>query len=260
MGCCAARCHPEAADDFVEDQQGACILRQVPQLAQVVGALQQQAVVGRNRLDEHGRNVLSSLAEELLQGRLIVEGQDERLVGEGRGDPGRGRHPEGRQPRSRFDKQVVRVAVVAASELHDQVALRGAAGQPDRTHDGLGAGRHEANLLNHRAHRCDALGQRDLTGARQAKGRARRGALRDCSNHIRMRVAENQGTPGSDEVQIRLTIDVVDVRASSALDHRRGAAHRPEGANGGVHAARHDGFGLGKKRLGTRSSHVSHPC
>ena len=63
------------------------------------------------------------------------------------------------------------MAVVAAGELHDQLAAGEPAGQPDRGHGRLGAGGHEADLLDRRAAR---------RSPRRARPRARSGCRTTC--------------------------------------------------------------------------------
>ena len=75
---------------------------------------------------------------------------------------------EGGQARAGLDQQRVGVAVVAALELDDLAAARGAARQADGAHAGLGARADQAHHVHGRMAE-DFLGQFDL-----ALGRARR--------------------------------------------------------------------------------------
>ena len=76
-----------------------------------------------------------------LDGVAVVVGQDDRLArGRGRDAAGAG-DGQRRDAGARLGEQRVDVAVVAAGELHDEVATGEAARQPDRRHGRLGAAR-----------------------------------------------------------------------------------------------------------------------
>ncbi len=100
----------------------------------------------------------------------VVERHRERVARGALGHARRARDPERRHaaPGS-LREQRVRVPVVAALELQDQVPPGASSGQPDRAHGRLGAARHEPDHLD-RGHRGDdAFGELDLE-----LGRARR--------------------------------------------------------------------------------------
>ena len=115
-----ARRNPEITSSKISSAP--CALRERTQLLQELGALQQQAVVGRHRFDDDGGDARALACEQRLRRRLIIERQHARGGGEGLGHAGRGRAPEGGEPGAGRDQQVIGVAVIAAGELDDQVA------------------------------------------------------------------------------------------------------------------------------------------
>ena len=66
LGRAAAR-QAKARDHLVEDQQRAVRARERAQLLQELGALQQQAVVGRHRLDDDGGDARALACEQRLR-------------------------------------------------------------------------------------------------------------------------------------------------------------------------------------------------
>ena len=68
-----------------------------------------------------------------------------------------------------------------------------------------------------------------------------------------MGVAEDQGAPGADEVQVLVAVGVPDAGALAAGDEGRLATHGAKGADGAVHAAGHEPLGAGEEGLGAGS-------
>ena len=68
----------EAADDLVKDEQRPVGIADLSKASQKFRALNQQPVVGRERLDDHRSNVIAVFAEEVLHGFKIVQWTDER--------------------------------------------------------------------------------------------------------------------------------------------------------------------------------------
>ena len=80
--------------------------------------------------------------------------------------------------------------MVAAGELDDAVPAREPAGHPDHAHRGLGARRHQPDLLAARDALADRLGQQDLTLRRSAEGGPPTCRLADGVHHGWVRVSE----------------------------------------------------------------------
>ena len=146
----AAAAEAKARDHLVEDQQRAVRARERAQGLEELAPLRQQAVIGGHRLDDDGGDARALAREQRRQRRLVIERQHARAGGEGLRHAGGGRPAEGREPRARRDQQMIGVPVVAAGELHDQVAPGEGARHADRAHHRLGARGHEAHLLGGR--------------------------------------------------------------------------------------------------------------
>jgi hypothetical protein len=115
------------------------------------------------------------------------------------------------------------VAVVAAGELHDDVAAGEPAGQPDRRHRGLGARRHQPEPLD-RGAADDLLDQGDLVLGRGAVRRAAGGRLADRGDHLGVSVPEEHRPPGADQVDVLVAVDVGEPRPARRGDEPGRAA------------------------------------
>ena len=151
--------------------------------------------VGRGALGDDRGDLAAALGEAGLQGGDVVVGQDDRLGGHRRGYAGAARQAAGGQARAGRREQAVTVPVVAAGELHHQVAARGAAGQAHGRHRRLGAGGHEAHLLRGRHSAADLLGQERLCGGGGAEGQAAGGGRLDRGDDLRVGVAQECRAP-----------------------------------------------------------------
>ena len=202
----------------------------------------EQAVVGRQRFDDDGRDLVAALSEHGFERGNVVERQDERLFGKGSGHA-RGRGLAKRdEARARADEQVVGVAVVAARKLDDQVAPLGAARETNRAHRCFGARRHKTHHIEAWVHRRDAFGEQHLRFARRAKGRALGGGASDRLDDGGVRVAKDQRTPRLHKVEPFVAVDVEGAAAECAFEHGGRTADGGEGAHrrrhaGGNHAA-----------------------
>ena len=217
-----------------------CSVAERAQRLQEFRALQEQSVVRGHGLDDHGRDLGAFVREQALRGRGVVERQHARERGELGRHALRRRLAERREARARGDEQVIDVAVIAARELHHEVAARRAAREPDRAHHGLGARRYEAHLLDAGIGRNDLLGELDLRRGRRAVRHAAAARRLDRRDDLGMRVAQDQRAPRADEVEVLAAVDVDDRRALGRANHERRAADAAERTHGGVHAARRD--------------------
>ena len=197
--------------------------------------------VGRGALGDDRGDLGAPFGEAGLQGCDVVVGQDDRLGRHRRGHTGAARQAAGGQARAGRREQAVAVPVVAARELHHQVAARGAAGQAHGRHRRLGAGGHEANPLCGRNPAAHLLGQKRLRGGGGAEGQAAGGGLLDCVDDLRVGVAQQRRAPRAHQVHVAPPLGVGDVGAARRGDEPRRAAHRAEGAHGGVDAPGDDG-------------------
>ncbi len=130
------------------------------------------------------------------------------------------------------------MAVIAAVELHDDVATRGAAGQPDGAHRGLGPRADQPQHLHRGKGGVDGLGQLDLHGRGRAVARPPAGRLGHRLHDHRRRVAQDERPPRADEVDVAPAVHVVQPRALGARHEERLTSHPPERAHRAVHPAR----------------------
>ncbi len=135
---------------------------------------------------------------------------------------------------------MIGVAVIATREFYDQIAARVGAGQADRAHGGFGAGGDEAHLLQPRVKGDHPLREFDFTLARRSIGRSVADRVAHRIQHRRMRVAQDQRSPGSDEVEILATVDVVEELAGGPGNEQRGTPHCAKRAHGRVDAPGND--------------------
>ena len=90
-----------------------------------------------------------------------------------------------------FDQQTVGVAVVAAGELDDLVAVGERPGQPDGAHAGLGAGADQPDRLHRWQRATDDLGQFDFLFHGRTEAGAALGSLLQDFNHRGMGVPQD---------------------------------------------------------------------
>ena len=174
------------------------------------------------------------------------------------GTPGVEGMPKVAGPEPALDEERVRMAVVAAGELEDPVAVREAARQPTAAHRRLRAGRDEPHFLDGGHRLCDLLGQLDLALRRDAERRPVGRRLLHRLDDLRVGVAEYERAPRHHPV------DVAGAAASSryAPSPRRGeerlaAPHRVPRAHGRVDAAR-DHLARAAEETGLQSPFQSH--
>ena len=237
----AGRTHAEPGEDLIEDHECAVLGGHSADRGVEAGRRWHDPHVGRGSLSDDRGDLAAALGEAGLQGGDVVIGQDDRLGGHRRGYAGAARQAAGGQARAGRREQAVTVPVVAAGELHHQVAAGGAAGQAHGRHRRLGAGGHEAHLLRGRHPAADLLGQERLRGGGGAEGQAAGGGRLDRGDDLRVGVPQQRRTPGAHQVHVAAALGVSDVGAARRGDEPRRTAHRAEGAHGGVHAPGDDG-------------------
>ena len=129
------------------------------------------------------------------------------------------------------------MTVVAAFELDNFVATGKATRQADGAHSGFGTGVHHPDHIHGRDQFGDQRRHFNFHLRWRAKAQA---ALSSFNNRIadcRMVMAQHHWAPGADIIDIRFTIDVVEICAVGALNKQRCAADAGEGAYRRVHAA-----------------------
>ena len=155
-------------------------------------ALRQQAVVGRQRLDDRRGNLRAVRVEHAIERLVVVQRDDERVVGDGRGHAGTRRYRLAGETAARAHQHRIGVTVIAAVELEDLRAPGGGARHAQRRHHRFGARRDETNPLGPRNLRRDPLGERQRVRLAAAVGPAVVERLGDDVAHIGIAVAEQQ--------------------------------------------------------------------
>ena len=226
---------PEAGHHLVADEQGSVGRAGLGEEGVEAGQRRDDAHVAGGGLGDEAGDPVAVLGERGRHGVPVVVGQHEGQGRGGRRDAGGAGQREGGQPRARRGQQRVDVAVVAAGELHHDVATRDAAGQPDRGHGGLGARGDEPDLVDGRAS-DDLLGELDLGLGRGAVGRAARHRGGDRLLDLGVGVPEQHRAPRADQVDVLVAVDVGQPRAAGRADEPGRAAHGVERPDRGVHA------------------------
>ncbi len=244
----------EAGHHLVADEQRAVGGAGLGEELVEAGLGRDDAHVAGGRLGDQARDPVTLGREERGDGLAVVVGQHPGERGRALGYAGRAGHRERGQAGSGRGQQRVDVAVVAARELHDDVAAGEAAGQSDRRHRGLGAGGDEADPLDRRTP-DDLLGEVDLGLRGCAVRRAARERVTDGRHHLGVGVAEQHRAPGADQVDVVLPVDVGQPGAGGRPDEARGPADGAEGTHRRVHAAGRDRARAREERLGPVGSH-----
>ena len=217
----------EAGLDLVEDQDDAVALRDLAHALEVARLGEHDPEVHHRRLHDHagGLAVLGDQRLDAALGRLeVVERHGDREVDHGLRDAGAvGQRLEVEAVADLVvvdadrDHHAVVVAVVGAEDLHDRLALRVRAGDPDRVHRRLGAGVRVAP-----ARQVPAAGQLladdDRVLGRGGEVRAERVALGDRLADGRVGVALDHRSEAVVEVVVLVAVDVPDARAVAALE------------------------------------------
>ena len=191
----AGRAHAEASENLIEDHERAVLGGDAADRGVESGRGRHDPHIGRGSLGDDRGDLAAALSEAGLQGGDVVVGQDDGLGGHRRGHAGAARQTAGGQARAGRREQAVTVPVVAAGELHHQVAARSAAGQAHGRHRRLGAGGHEAHLLRGRHPAAHLLGQERLRLGRGAEGQAAGGGRLDRGDDLRVGVAQECRAP-----------------------------------------------------------------
>ena len=119
-----------------------------PQSLEESGRRRHHAHVAGDGLDNDGGDLPAAPRHDALDRGKVVERHGRGQRRQGRGNAQAVRQSEGRAARARLDQQAVGVAVIAALELENDIASRGASREPDGAHGRLGAGGNETRHLH----------------------------------------------------------------------------------------------------------------
>ena len=246
----AALRNAEPGHHLVEDQHGAVLRALLAQSLEEAGHGRDAIHVACHRLDDHAGDVRPDFGEGGTHLRGIVVGERHGVRGELRRHAGGRRHAERQHARAGLDQQRVGVAVVAALELDDLVALRVTARQPDRAHRRLGARAAHAHQLDRR-HQLDDLARDDgLELGRRAEREPVDGGLLHGLDHGRVGVAQDHWSPGAHVVDEFPAVGGPRARALGLGEENRLATHAAKGANGRIDAAGNVLAGFGEQAHG----------
>ncbi len=129
------------------------------------------------------------------------------------------------------------MSVIAAFELHNELALGESAGEPDSRHRRFGSGADEADLLDCWKGLNHQSGEICFCRSGGPKAGAVARSLDDGLQDLGLGVAEDQRSPRANVVDVLVAISIPHVRAHPAHQKRRGAANGPESADRGIDSA-----------------------
>ena len=242
----AAKGQPEARHHLVADEERAVAASEIADRGEESGGRHHQPHVADHGLHEHGRDRVAAVAKKVFELLRLVVFEHQGVFRRAGGDAGRVWHAERGGRRAGRDQQAVGMAVIVAGKLHDQVAAREAAGQPDRTHRGLGAGTHHSHLLDRGHRRDDQFRKPALSLGRSPVGGAGCERPLDRRDYPRMPVAEDHRAPGADVVEIRRPIDIGEVLTLRRREEDRLATDAAECPGRRVDATGDQGFRAGE--------------
>jgi hypothetical protein len=173
----------------------------------------------------------------------VVDRDDDRRGGDLCGDAGAAGHGQGGQAGPGVDQEAVGVAVVAARELHDEVAPCRAPCEPECAHGRFRARRREAELLHRWNGRPDRLAEDHLGGRRRTEGEAVAGSGSHGIDDHRMSVTEDRRSPCADVVDVPVAVGIANAGAVASLEHKRRPADGSERTDRAVDAAREEVLG-----------------
>ncbi len=235
--------YPKSGHHFIEDQHRVLPLGDQAQSDQIIVCCGNASHVADDRLHDHACNLMLVLLKSVLDRRQIVKRQRERELNEFFRNAGGSRNAERRNARSGLHQQCVGMTVIAAFELDDVFAFCISARQADCGHGRFRARADEANFLHVREG-----GQHQFCKISFRRSRcSEAGSVARCADDgvedIRLGMAENKRSPGSDVVDVFVFVRVPDVRTFAAHDEWRVATHGSKRAHRRIHAARDHAFG-----------------
>ena len=128
------------------------------------------------------------------------------------------------------------MTVIASGKFDDFAAPRCASGQTQGRHDRLRAGVDHANHLDAR-HAADQLGHLHLDCGGCAEAQALSDGLLHGAFHVCIAVAQNQRTPGADQVDVFPSVHVPHMAAQSPLQEAGIGSDGAAGPHWGIDAA-----------------------
>ena len=224
--------HAKSRHHLVEYEERAIPARELPQPLEEPGFRQDEPGVSHDRLEEDGRNRVAPAPEYLLDGLDVVEGEEERRLRRLPRHPRRVGESERRDPAPGGHEEGIRVAVIAPGELDEARPSGDRPGHPERAHRRLRPRVHEPHHLDPGDESDKPLCKLHLRPGRRAVTRSLPELLLERPGHDGVRVAEDQGTPREDVVEVAPTLGIDEVRSLPALDEEGLAIDGAKGAHG----------------------------
>ena len=151
--CCAPpNDEPESSHHLIEDQQRAVLLRHPSHAFEEAGPGRNASHVADNGLDDHAGNPVTLLPKRLSTASRSLYGTTIVVAAKLSGTPTVSEIAKRRHARSGLHQQRIHMAVIAALELHREVAAGEPASHSQSTHRRLGTRVHQSHHL-HRRHR-----------------------------------------------------------------------------------------------------------
>ncbi len=189
------------------------------------------------------------LGESLLDRHEVVVGHGEGEASQSLGHAGRVGDAERGGAGTGGDQESIAMAVVAAFEFEDQRPSGRSAGEANRRHRRLRAGVDHSHPLEPGHSRAQVLGHLHLERGRRAVGKPLADRLLDRREYGGVSVTCNHRSPGTDVVEIALALDIPEIGPEGTGGEERLAAHRAEGADGGVDTAGDEALGAREQFL-----------
>ncbi len=254
---------PEARHHLIGDEAHAPRTGRFRECREKVGVGRHAAHVASDNFHDDRTDPLTLSVKQVPQCRGIVVGQDPGQAGQFGRYARRTRMAARECAGTGLDEQAVTVSMVAAGELDQPIPSRHGPGQPDGTQGGFGARAHEADPFDARDAFDQSSSELGLAGSGSPEAQAVTRRPHHCGHDIRIRVAEERCSPGTDTVQVAGSIDTPDLGSAPARDEHGNPADGMVGPNRGVDPSDQDGAGLfhqigiGHRRLHTGFSALS---
>ena len=141
--------------------------------------------------------------------------------------------------RTGLHQQHVGMTVVVALELNNLVATGEGTRQPQGTHRGLRPGVYKTDHLQVRHELFYQRRQLHFQGTGGTETGASGGSAVQGCHHLRLRVTQDQGTPGKHVVDVAIAVNIVNKSAFAVVDKERLPANRAKCPHRRTDTARH---------------------
>ena len=239
---------PEARNDFVEHEEDTIFFTQVTDVFEETLLWQNDAHVAHNRLHDKAGDIALRL-QNVPHRLYVVELGHERVSGEVSQYTLAVGHPIRRKAGSSLYEKAVHMAVIATIELDDAGLPRGSAGEPHGAHGRLCSGARESHLFHRWVGVDDHPREGRLKRVAGAEARAVENGCLYLACKALICVAEHDGAPGRNEVEVPVPIHIEKIGTLRPLHIERLFVDRGKGPDRAVDSARNETEGLTVKRF-----------